>query len=90
MGARVYYKANVCTRFLKRFSPLNVQLRSARAGCGSFDLFTGSLFYRWPLIGALLKATANNAYGFALKVATNDVSSRIGKVTCHPRKPPSR
>jgi conjugative transfer pilus assembly protein TraH len=62
-------------------SPFNLQLPSARAGCGGIDLFSGSFsFINASEIVAMLKATANNALGFAFKLAIDSVSPEIGKV----------
>ncbi|MBL7372719.1 conjugal transfer protein TraH, partial [Escherichia coli] len=65
----------------KSVSPFNLQLPSARAGCGGIDLFAGSFsFINASEIVAMLKATANNALGFAFKLAIDSVSPEIGKV----------
>ncbi len=77
-----YSLGNVWTRFpQKSVSPFNLQLPSARAGCGGIDLFSGSFsFINASEIVAMLKATANNALGFAFKLAIDSVSPEIGKV----------
>lgn len=77
-----YSLGNVWTRFpQKSVQPFNLQLPSARAGCGGIDLFSGSFsFINASEIIAMLKATANNALGFAFKLAIDSVSPEIGKV----------
>ena len=81
-SAGYYSLGNVWTRFpQKSVSPFNLQLPSARAGCGGIDLFSGSFsFINASEIVAMLKATANNALGFAFKLAIDSVSPEIGKV----------
>ncbi|WP_066532421.1 conjugal transfer protein TraH [Sphingobium sp. EP60837] len=81
-SAGYYSLGNVWTRFpQKSVSPFNLQLPSARAGCGGIDLFAGSFsFINASEIVAMLKATANNALGFAFKLAIDSVSPEIGKV----------
>lgn len=81
-SAGYYSLGNVWTRFpQKSVSPFNFQLPSARAGCGGIDLFSGSFsFINASEIVAMLKATANNALGFAFKLAIDSVSPEIGKV----------
>lgn len=81
-SAGYYSLGNVWTRFpQKSVQPFNLQLPSARAGCGGIDLFTGSFsFINASEIIAMLKATANNALGFAFKLAIDSVSPEIGKV----------
>ena len=81
-SAGYYSLGNVWTRFpQKSVSPFNLQLPSARAGCGGIDLFSGSFsFINAAEIVAMLKATANNALGFAFKLAIDSVSPEIGKV----------
>jgi len=81
-SAGYYSLGNVWTRFpQKSVSPFNLQLPGARAGCGGIDLFSGSFsFINASEIVAMLKATANNALGFAFKLAIDSVSPEIGKV----------
>ncbi|MDF0490456.1 conjugal transfer protein TraH [Sphingomonas sp. H39-1-10] len=81
-SAGYYSLGNLWTRFPQRsVSPFNLQLPSARAGCGGIDLFSGSFsFINASEIIAMLKATANNALGFAFKLAIDSVSPEIGKV----------
>ena len=81
-SAGYYSLGNVWTRFpQKSVSAFNLQLPSARAGCGGIDLFAGSFsFINASEIVAMLKATANNALGFAFKLAIDSVSPEIGKV----------
>lgn len=81
-SAGYYSLGNVWTRFpQKSVTPFNLQLPSARAGCGGIDLFTGSFsFINASELVAMLKATANNALGFAFKLAIDAVSPEISKV----------
>lgn len=81
-SAGYYSLGNVWTRFpQKSVAPFNLQLPNARAGCGGIDLFSGSFsFINASEIVAMLKATANNALGFAFKLAIDSVSPEIGKV----------
>lgn len=81
-SAGYYSLGNLWTRFpQKSVSPFNLQLPSARAGCGGIDLFSGSFsFINTAEIVAMLKATANNALGFAFKLAIDSISPEIGKV----------
>lgn len=65
----------------KNIQPFNIQLPHARAGCGGIDLFAGSFsFINTAELVAMLKATANNALGFAFKLAIDTISPEIGKV----------
>lgn len=81
-SAGYYSMGNVWSRFpQKSVQPFNLQLPSARAGCGGIDLFSGSFsFINASEMVAMLKATANNALGFAFKLAIDSVSPEIGKV----------
>lgn len=65
----------------KTVNPINVQLPSARGGCGGIDLFGGSFsFINMDEFVAMLKATANNAIGFAFQLAIDSISAEIGGV----------
>ena len=65
----------------KNIQPFNIQLPHARAGCGGIDLFAGSFsFINTAELVAMLKATANNALGFAFNLAIDTISPEIGKV----------
>ena len=78
-----YYSAgSMWARFPQRsIQPFNLQLPHARAGCGGIDLFAGSFsFINTAELVAMLKATANNALGFAFKLAIDTISPEIGKV----------
>ena len=78
-----YYSAgNVWMRFpQKNIQPFNLQLPHARAGCGGIDLFAGSFsFINSAEMVAMLKAVANNAIGFAFKLAIDSISPQISKV----------
>lgn len=81
-SAGYYSLGNLWTRFPQRsIQPFNLQMPSVRAGCGGIDLFSGSFsFINAPELIAMLKATANNALGFAFKLAIDSVSPEIGKV----------
>lgn len=77
-----YSLGNVWTRFPQRQTNLmNLQLPRARAGCGGIDVFAGSFsFINAGEIVALLKAVANNAVGFAFKLAIDTVCPECGKI----------
>lgn len=81
-SAGYYSGGSLWTRFpSKTVSPVNVQLPSARGGCGGIDLFAGSFsFINADEMVALLKATANNAIGFAFQLAIDSISAEIGGV----------
>lgn len=81
-SAGYYSGGAVWSRFpQKNIQPFNIQLPHARAGCGGIDLFAGSFsFINTAELVAMLKATANNALGFAFKLAIDTISPEIGKV----------
>ena len=81
-SAGYYSLGNVWTRFPQKTTNLaNIQLPSARAGCGGIDLFAGSFsFINASEIVAMLKAVANNAVGFAFKLAIDTVCPECSKV----------
>ena len=81
-SAGYYSGGSLWTRFpSKTVNPVNLQLPSARAGCGGIDLFAGSFsFINVDEIVAMLKATANNAIGFAFQLAIDSISAEIGGV----------
>lgn len=81
-SAGYYSLGNVWTRFPQKTTNLaNLQLPSARAGCGGIDLFAGSFsFINSSEIVAMLKAVANNAVGFAFKLAIDTVCPECSKV----------
>lgn len=81
-SAGYYSMGNVWTRFPQRsVQPFNLQLPSARAGCGGIDLFAGSFsFINTAELVAMFKAVANNALGFAFKLAIDSISPQISKV----------
>lgn len=81
-AAGYYTGGNVWTRFPeKTVNPINIQLPSVRAGCGGIDIFSGSFsFINAAEFVAMLKATANNAIGFAFKLAIDSISPEIGNV----------
>lgn len=78
--AGYYSMGNVWTRFpQKSVQPFNLQLPKVSAGCGGIDLFTGSFsFINSAEMVSMLKATANNALGFAFQLAIDAVSPAIG------------
>ena len=81
-SAGYYSGGSLWTRFpSKTINPVNLQLPSARGGCGGIDLFAGSFsFINTDEIVAMLKATANNAIGFAFQLAIDSISAEIGGV----------
>jgi conjugative transfer pilus assembly protein TraH len=81
-AAGYYSGGSLWSRFpSKSINPVNVALPSARAGCGGIDLFAGSFsFINADEMVAMLKATANNAIGFAFQLAIDSISAQIGGV----------
>ena len=81
-AAGYYTGGSVWTRFpTKNINPVNLQLPRASGGCGGIDLFGGSFsFINTDEIVATLKATANNAIGFAFQLAIDSISAQIGGV----------
>ena len=81
-SAGYYSGGNIWTRFpQKSIEPFNLQLPHARAGCGGIDLFAGSFsFINTAELVAMLKATANNAIGFAFQLAIDAISPQISGV----------
>ncbi|PZP33176.1 MAG: conjugal transfer protein TraH [Kocuria rhizophila] len=79
--AGYYSGGNVWSRFpQKSVQPFNLQLPSARAGCGGIDLFSGSFsFINSAELVAMMKGVANNALGFAFKLAISSISPQISK-----------
>lgn len=77
-----YSGGNVMVRFpQKSINFANVQLPNVRAGCGGIDIFTGSFsFVNSAEIVALMKAIANNAVGFAFKLAIDGLCPECGQV----------
>jgi conjugative transfer pilus assembly protein TraH len=80
--AGYYSGGNVWTRFpQKSIQPFDLQLPSVRAGCGGIDIFAGSFsFINTAELVAMLKATANNAVGFAFQLAIEAISPQISGV----------
>jgi conjugative transfer pilus assembly protein TraH len=80
--AGYYSLGNVWMRFPQRTTNLaNLQLPRARAGCGGIDIFGGSFsFVNSAEIIALLKSVANNAVGFAFKLAIDTVCPECSKI----------
>jgi conjugative transfer pilus assembly protein TraH len=81
-SAGYYSMGNVWTRFPQRTTNLaNLQLPSARAGCGGIDIFAGSFsFINASEMVAMLKAVANNAVGFAFSLAIDTVCPECNKI----------
>ncbi|MGB3469767.1 MAG: conjugal transfer protein TraH [Erythrobacter sp.] len=81
-SAGYYSGGSLWTRFpTKQINPVNLQLPRASGGCGGIDLFGGSFsFINTDEIVATLKATANNAIGFAFQLAIDSISAQIGGV----------
>ena len=81
-SAGYYSGGSLWSRFpSKTINPVNIQLPKASAGCGGIDLFSGSFsFINSDEIVAMLKATANNAIGFAFQLAIDSISAQIGGV----------
>ncbi|MEY2927358.1 MAG: hypothetical protein RL367_1835 [Pseudomonadota bacterium] len=81
-SAGYYSLGSVWTRFpQKSVYPANLQLPKVRAGCGGIDIFSGSFsFINAAEFVAMLKAVANNAIGFAFKLAIDSISPQIGGV----------
>ncbi|MGI4880941.1 MAG: conjugal transfer protein TraH [Janthinobacterium lividum] len=78
-----YYSAgNIWTRFPQKNTNLgNIQLPHASAGCGGIDIFAGSFsFINSSQLIALMKSIANNAVGFAFKLAIDTVCPECSKV----------
>ena len=83
-SAGYYSGGSLWSRFpQKSINPVSVALPSARGGCGGIDLFAGSFsFINADEIVAMLKATANNAIGFAFQLCDDllDVCSTVDAV----------
>ncbi|GGD82092.1 conjugal transfer protein TraH [Croceicoccus mobilis] len=81
-AAGYYTGGGIWSRFpQKSVSPVNIQLPSAKAGCGGIDLFTGSFsFINSDEIVSMMKAVANNALGFAFQLAIKSISPQISNV----------
>ena len=78
--AGYYSLGNIYTRFpQKTLNPASIQLPGYRAGCGGIDLFAGSFsFVNSSEIVAMMKAVANNAVGFAFKLAIDTLCPECG------------
>ncbi|MEO6716414.1 MAG: conjugal transfer protein TraH [Novosphingobium sp.] len=81
-SAGYYSLGNVWTRFPQKNTQIaNLQLPSAKAGCGGIDIFAGSFsFINAGEVVALLKAIANNAVGFAFSLAIDTVCPECSKI----------
>lgn len=63
----------------KNLQPLNIQLPSAKGGCGGIDIFTGSFsFANSDQYVALAKSVINSAKGYVFKLAISALSGLIG------------
>jgi len=63
-------------------NPVNLQLPSARAGCGGIDLYLGSFSYiNKDQFVALMKNIATNSMGFAFQLALETISPVIAEKT---------
>ena len=78
-AAGYYSGGSVYARFpQKSVSPVNIQLPKVNAGCGGIDIFAGSFsFINSDEMIAMMKATANNALGFAFHLALKSISPMI-------------
>ena len=81
-SAGYYSLGNVWTRYPQKTTNIaNLQLPSARAGCGGIDLFAGSFsFINASEMVAMLKAVANNAVGFAFSLAIDTICPECSKI----------
>ena len=81
-SAGYYSLGNVWTRFPQKTANIaNLQLPSAKAGCGGIDIFAGSFsFINASEIVAMMKAVANNAVGFAFSLAIDTVCPECSKI----------
>lgn len=81
-SAGYYSLGNVWVRMPQKTTAVaNLQLPSARAGCGGIDLFSGSFsFINSGEMVAFMKAVANNAAGFAFKIAIDTICPECGQV----------
>ncbi len=79
-SAGYYSLGNVYTRFpQKQIQLANLQLPGYRAGCGGIDIFAGSFsFINSAELIAMMKAVANNALGFAFKLAIDTLCPECG------------
>ena len=63
-------------------NPVNIQLPSARAGCGGIDMYMGSFsFINKDQFVALLKSIASSSVGFAFQLALETISPVIAEKT---------
>lgn len=77
-----YSLGNVWMRMPQKQTTLaNIQFPNGRGGCGGIDIFAGSFsFINAGEMVALMKAVANNAVGFAFKLALDTVCPECGAV----------
>jgi conjugative transfer pilus assembly protein TraH len=63
----------------KNLQPINIQLPSAKGGCGGIDIFSGSFsFANSDQYVALAKSVINSAKGYVFKLAISALSGLIG------------
>jgi conjugative transfer pilus assembly protein TraH len=63
-------------------NPVNIQLPSARAGCGGIDLYMGSFsFINKDQFVALMKSIASSSVGYAFQLALESISPVIAEKT---------
>lgn len=71
----------------RSYNLANMQLPSARAGCGGIDLFAGSFSYiNSPQFAAMIKNIGNQAIGYAFQLAIDAVDPMIGATLDKMRK----
>lgn len=75
-----YSGGSLYSRFpQKNLQPINIQLPSAKAGCGGIDIFSGSFsFANSDQYVALAKSVINSAKGYVFKLAISALSGLIG------------
>ncbi|NJM50233.1 MAG: hypothetical protein HC843_04560 [Sphingomonadales bacterium] len=75
-----YSGGSIYARFpQKNLYPVNLQLPSAKAGCGGIDIFTGSFsFANSDQYVAMAKSVINSAKGYVFKLAISALSGLIG------------
>ena len=81
-SAGYYSGGNVWTRYPQKNTTIgSLSLPHVSAGCGGIDLFAGSFsFINSKQLISLMKSIANNAIGFAFKLAIDTVCPECGKI----------
>lgn len=65
----------------RNYSPFNIALPGAKAGCGGIDLFAGAFsFMNSEQLTAMLRNLANNAMGVAFELAIQAISPDLSAV----------